>query len=60
MPRKLGGGNFVVMDCTCGSGSTLVAAIKEKCHFIGFELEEKYYNIALKKIKAERQQLTLF
>lgn len=57
---EVGGGNFVVMDCTCGSGSTLVAAIKEKCHFIGFELEEKYYDIARKRINIEKRQLTLF
>lgn len=48
------------MDCTCGSGSTLVAAIKEKCHYIGFELDEKYFDVAKKRIKIEKQQLSLF
>lgn len=52
--------NSVILDCTCGSGSTLVAAIKEKCHYIGFELDEHYFNIAKKRIKEEQRQLTLF
>jgi len=30
------------MDCTCGSGTTLIAAIQQKCSFIGFELDEHY------------------
>jgi site-specific DNA-methyltransferase (adenine-specific) len=40
-----------VLDCTCGSGTTLLAAIEEKRHYIGFEIDEKYYNIASRRIK---------
>lgn len=50
----------VVLDCTCGSGTTLLAAIKEKRHYIGFEIDEKYYNITQKRIKYELMQKTLF
>lgn len=50
----------VILDNTCGSGSTCVAAIKEKRHFIGIEKDEKYWKIACERVKRERQQLTLF
>ena len=49
----------VILDNTCGSGTTCVAAIKEKRHFIGFELDENYYKIACQRVKNEQQQLTL-
>lgn len=43
-------GNLVV-DLTCGSGSTAVAAINTKRKYIVIEKEEKYYNIAQERIK---------
>jgi len=55
---SLGGG--IVLDPFIGSGTTAVACIKEKRHFIGFELNTDYYNKACKRIDAERRQLTLF
>ena len=50
----------VILDNTIGSGTTAVAAIREKRHFIGFELNRDYYDIALRRIKLEQQQQTLF
>jgi adenine specific DNA methylase Mod len=50
----------VILDNTIGSGTTAIAAIREKRHFIGFELNEKYYKIACDRIAREKQQLTLF
>lgn len=50
----------VICDPFMGSGTTAMAAIKEHCHFIGFELEKSYYDIASKRIQAEQQQLKLF
>ena len=47
-----------ILDNTIGSGTTAVAALREKRHFIGFELNEEYYNIALKRIEKEQQQLS--
>lgn len=44
----------IVLDATIGSGSTAVAAINTNRHFIGFEMEEKFYEIANKRI-AEAQ-----
>ncbi len=43
-----------VLDATIGSGSTAVACINTNRHFIGFETEEKFYEIANKRI-AEAQ-----
>ena len=50
----------LVLDPFMGSGTTAVACIKEKRHFIGFELNKEYYDKACKRIDAEQRQLTLF
>lgn len=50
----------VVLDATIGSGTTAVAALMEKRHFIGFELNKEYYDNAVKRVKAEQAQLSLF
>lgn len=50
----------VVLDPFMGSGSTGVAAIREGCHFIGIELEPKYFDISCRRIEAEDSQLSIF
>lgn len=50
----------VVLDNTCGSGTTAIAAIKEKRKFICMEKDPKYFEIAQKRIKRELQSPTLF
>ena len=40
----------VVLDCFMGSGTTGVACVNTKRKFIGMELQEKYFNIAKKRI----------
>ena len=50
----------IILDPFLGSGTTAVAALREKRHFIGFELNRDYYDIALRRIKLEQQQQTLF
>ena len=49
-----------VLDNCMGSGTTAIACIKERRHFIGFELSKEYFDKAVRRIKAERAQLTLF
>ena len=49
-----------ILDNCMGSGTTAVACIKEKRHFIGFELNKEYYDKACRRIDAERRQLSLF
>ena len=43
--------NETVLDFTMGSGSTGVAAKNTNRNFIGIELDENYFNIAVKRIK---------
>ena len=49
-----------VLDNCMGSGTTAIACIKERRHFIGFELSKEYLDKAVRRIKAEQAQLTLF
>ena len=49
-----------VLDNCMGSGTTAIACIKEKRHFVGFELNKEYFDKACKRIKAEQAQLTLW
>lgn len=48
-----------VLDNCMGSGTTAIAAMREHRHFIGFELNEEYYNKACERIRNEQAQLTL-
>ena len=50
----------LILDPFMGSGTTAIAAIREKRNFIGFELNKEYYDKACKRIKLEQAQLTLF
>jgi len=52
--------NDVVLDNCMGSGSTIVAAIRENRQYIGIEKDEKYFNVANERIKNETSQLSLF
>lgn len=49
----------LILDATMGSGSTGVAAVNTGRRFIGFETEEKFFNIAKERISkavAQREQ----
>jgi len=39
-----------------GSGTTAIACLKERRHFLGFELNKEYFDIAQRRIALERQQ----
>lgn len=49
-----------ILDSTIGPGTTAVAAIMERRHFIGFETNRDYYEIAIKRINDIQMQPTLF
>lgn len=49
-----------VFDGYAGSGTTAFACHKEKRNFIGSELKKEYFDKALKRLKAEQSQLTIF
>jgi len=42
--------NDIVLDCFLGSGTTAVGCILENRKYIGFEIDKKYYDIAIKRI----------
>lgn len=48
-----------VLDNCMGSGTTAIACLNTNRNFIGFELDEEYYNIAQDRIENHRQQLSL-
>lgn len=42
--------NDVVLDPFLGSGTTAVAAVKTNRHYIGFEIEKDYFDVACKRL----------
>lgn len=48
-----------VLDNCMGSGTTAIACINTERNFIGFELDETYYEKSLERIKKHAQQLSL-
>jgi DNA modification methylase len=50
----------IIADPFMGSGTTAIAAIVEKRHFIGCELNKEYFDKAVKRIDREQRQLKLF
>ena len=46
----------VVLDNCMGSGTTCVACVNTNRHYIGFELDEKYFEIAKKRIKESEEK----
>ena len=47
----------IVCDPFCGSGTTLIAALRLNRNYLGFEKEKVYYNIALNRLKNENYDL---
>lgn len=50
----------LILDPFMGSATTAIACIREKRHFVGFELNKEYYDKACKRIENELMQPTLF
>ena len=49
-----------VLDPFVGSGTTAIACHRAKRHYLGFELNKEYFDIAEKRIWEEKRQLTLW
>ena len=43
--------NDIVLDCFMGAGSTGIACIETNRNFLGIEIDKKYYDIAMERIK---------
>ena len=41
----------IVLDCFMGAGSTGIACIETNRNFLGIEIDKKYYDIAMERIK---------
>ena len=50
----------IILDTHVGSASSLIACHKTNHKFVGFELDEHYYNLAKKRLDAELAQTTIF
>lgn len=50
----------LVLDSCMGSGTTAVACMKEKRHYVGFELSKEFFDKSIERIKKEQSQPTLF
>lgn len=50
----------IILDPFMGSGTTGVAAVKQGKKFIGVEIEEKYFDIACRRIEEARRQPDFF
>lgn len=46
----------IVLDCFCGSGTTLVAAKELNRHYLGFEINPEYYKIAVDRLNGLSQK----
>lgn len=52
--------NETILDPFMGSGTTGVACVKLGRKFIGIEKDERYFDVAVKRIKAAHLQSDLF
>src|SRR5699024_2349266 len=49
-----------VLDNCIGSGTTAIACMNTERNYIGFELDQEYYNKSLERIKNHKTQLSLY
>ena len=49
----------LVLDPFMGAGSTCIAALNTGRHYIGYELDEKYYQIAKDRIESRKVDIFL-
>lgn len=50
----------LILDPFMGSGTTAVACHKLKRRYIGFELDEEYFNLANERLDAVKAQISIF
>ncbi len=50
----------LVLDPFMGSGATAIACVQSERHYLGYEIDEKYFNVAERRLKSMAVQKTLF
>ncbi|MGN1155375.1 MAG: DNA methyltransferase [Agathobacter sp.] len=50
----------VILDPFMGSGTCAIACMRSNRHYLGYELDKKYYDLINERIKLEKQTKTLF
>ncbi len=48
-----------ILDTHAGSGSCLIAAYRQQCRYVGFEIDEEYFRKASERIARERAQIRM-
>ena len=52
--------NDVILDPFAGSGSTCLAAVKDKRNYVGYDINSEYVNLAERRIFKQTQQIQMF
>ena len=50
----------IILDTHVGSGSSLIACYNTNHKYVGFEIDETYYEAAKKRIDQETAQMNIF
>lgn len=50
----------IILDPFIGSGTCAIACMRTNRHYIGFELDKKYFDLTNERIRMEKQTLRLF
>ena len=50
----------IILDTHVGSASSLIACHKTGHKYVGFEIDEYYYQMAKKRLEAEEAQMNIF
>ena len=50
----------IILDTHVGSGSSLIACVNMNYKYVGFELDEVYFNLARERIDRETAQMNIF
>ena len=50
----------LVLDCFMGSGTTAIACLRNNFNYVGFEMNNEYFEVIDARIKEFKEQLTLF
>lgn len=58
--NRYGKDGDIILDTHVGSASSLIACHRTRHKFVGFELDEYYYNLASERLLQEQQQMTIF